>query len=150
MRSLIVFVALILAAGAVSAAAPLTPLERQRLLAHMEMTESWLIDEVSGLMPAQLSFRRNANAWTILEVLDHLVVVGPIYWRDLQNARPVSADRAGSMSDIDVLWYGIDRTNKETALRTEEPTRQLKDVGTALAAYRRQHAELVRYIRDST
>lgn len=150
MRSLIVFVALILAAGAVSAAAPLTPLERQRLLAHMEMTESWLIDEVSGLTPAQLTFRQNPNAWTILEVLDHLVVVGPIYWRDLQNARPVSANRVGSMSDIDVLWYGIDRTNKETALRTEEPTRQLKDVGTALAAYRSQHAELVRYIRDTT
>ena len=129
--------------------AQLNSLERQRLLAHMEMTGKWLVDEVSGLSPAQLAFRPSPNAWTILDVLDHLVVVGPIYWNDLRNAQPVRGDRIGRMTDEDVLWYGIDRTNRETALRTEEPTRTLKDVTSGLAAHRRQHAQLEEYIRTT-
>ena len=30
-------------------AAPLTEPERQRLIAHLNMTEGWLVDEVAGL-----------------------------------------------------------------------------------------------------
>jgi len=132
-----------------SAEPPITDLERQRLVAHMEMTASWLEDEVRGLSTAQAAFRPAPNAWTILEVLDHLVVVGPIYWKDLQGAKEVSAGRAGMMTDADVLWYGIDRTHRETALRTEEPSRKLQDVRSGLASYRTQHAELLQYIRTT-
>lgn len=149
MKRLRVAVALVFFSVPAVVAAPLTPLERQRLLAHMDMTEQWLIDEVSGLSPAQLAFRPAPDVWSILDVLDHLVVVGPIYWRDLQNARPVQAGRVGSMADVDVLWYGIDRTNREIALRTEEPTARLTDLASGLAAYRTQHAQVRRYIRDT-
>jgi hypothetical protein len=141
---------MVVAAGAIPAATPpITELDRQRLVAHMEMTASWLEDEVSGLSAAQAAFRPSATSWTILEVLDHLVVVGPIYWNDLQRARPMGDGRAGMMSDIDVLWYGIDRTVRETALRSEEPARTLKDVPSALMAYRTQHAKLLEYVRTT-
>ena len=70
-----------LSAG-IAVAAPLTDRERQRLIAHLDMTASWLADEVSGLSADQLAFLRAPEAWTILEVLDHLVVVGPIDWRN--------------------------------------------------------------------
>ena len=46
---------------------PISGLERQRLVAHMEMTASWLEDEVRGLSTAQADFRPAPNAWTILE-----------------------------------------------------------------------------------
>jgi hypothetical protein len=142
-------VAFVAAAVAMPAAAPpITDLERQRLVAHMQMTASWLEDEVSGLSAAQAAFRPSATSWTILEVLDHLVVVGPIYWNDLQRARPVDG-RAGRMNDIDVLWYGIDRTNREIALKSEEPSRGLRDVQSGLMAYRAQHAKLLEYVRTT-
>jgi hypothetical protein len=142
--------AFVVAAGAISAAAPpLTEMERQRLVAHIQMTASWLEDEVSGLSPAQAGFRPTATSWTILEVLDHLVVVGEIYWNDLQGAKPVGSGRAGMMSDADVLWYGIDRTARETALRSEDPARTLKDVRSGLMAYRTQHAKLLEYVRTT-
>ena len=32
------------------------------------------------------------------------------------------------MNDVDVLWYGIDRTDREIALRAEEPSRKLRDL----------------------
>ena len=135
--------------AAVASAEPLTPLERQRLVAHMEMTARWLEDEVSGLSPRQLAYRPSSTAWSILEVVDHLVVVGPIYWKDLQNARPVSGGRVGMMNDVDVLWYGIDRTDREIALQTEEPSRKLQDLQSAVKAYRAQHAELLQYVRTT-
>jgi hypothetical protein len=125
------------------AEAQMTEMERQRLLSHMEMTAAWLEDEVSGLTDAQLAFRPSSTSWSILQVLDHLVVVGPIYWKDLQNARPAAPGRVGMMNDVDVLWYGIDRTNREIALAAEEPSRKLRDVQAGLKAYRTQHAQLV-------
>jgi hypothetical protein len=57
--------------------------------------------------------------------------------------------RAGRMNDIDVLWYGIDRTNREIALKSEEPSRTLRDVQGALMAYRAQHAKLLEYVRTT-
>ena len=136
-------------AAAIASAEPMTPLERQRLVAHMEMTARWLEEQVSGLTPAQLAFRPSPTAWSILEVVDHLVVVGPIYWKNLQDAAPVSAGRVGMMNDADVLWYGIDRTDREIALPAEEPSRKLPDLPNGLKAYRAQHAELLQYVRTT-
>ena len=148
MRMCAFVVALTLSCGVGNAGAQMTDLERQRLIAHMEMTASWLGDELAGLSPAQAAFRPGPGAWSILDVLDHLVVVGPIYWKNLQEATPASS-RAGMMSDVDVLWYGIDRTNRETALTTEEPSRTIADVAAGLKAYRATHATLLQYVRTT-
>lgn len=141
---------LLLLSGAVApTVASLTELERQRLLTHLEMTASWLADEVSGLSQAQLAFRRAPGAWNILEVVDHLVVVGPIYWQDLQKAvKSASGGRSGS-TDADILWYGIDRTHRETAVPAEEPKRQMRDLQAGLNAYRKAHAQLVEYVKTT-
>jgi DinB family protein len=148
MRKTIAGVALVLQIGAgVTDAAPLTTQERQRLVSHMEMTASWLADELSGLSQAQLSFRRAPDAWTILEVLDHLVVVGPIYWQDLQAALK-APDRKSASSDADILWYGIDRTNREKAISSEVP-KGLRDFQGGLEAYRKQHAQLLQYVKTT-
>jgi DinB superfamily len=132
-------------------AGPLTKLERQRLIAHLEMTERWLIDEVSQLSPAQLAFRPAPDAWSIMQVVDHLVVVGPIYWQDLQKAMqgpPSTVIKSGS--DADILWYGIDRTNREKAIPSEVPRGDLRDVREGLEAVRRQHAQLRQYIKTTS
>jgi hypothetical protein len=132
-------------------AGPLTGLERQRLIAHLEMTERWLDDEVSRLSPAQLAFRPAPDAWSIMQVVDHLVVVGPIYWQDLQKAMqgpPSTTIRSGT--DVDILWYGIDRTNREKAIPSEVPKGELRDLREGLEAIRRQHAQLRQYIRTTS
>lgn len=125
-------------------------LDRQRLVAHMEMTASWLVDEVSKLSRAQVEFRRAPGTWSILEVLDHLVVVGPIYWQDLQKG---VAGKPPAMPlpsrDVDILWYGIDRGRPETALATENPKGTVRDVRAGLEAYRAHHARLLQYIKTT-
>lgn len=131
-------------------AGPMTDLERQRLLAHLEMTSSWLIDEVSVLTPAQLAFRRAPEEWSIAQVIDHLLVVSPIYWSDLQAAAK-AAPQTGALrnSDADLLWYGIDRGFREKAIPTEVPKGQFKDLAGALAEYRQHHDRLAKYIRTT-
>jgi len=138
------------APGAAPVASEITPLERQRLVAHLEITASWLIDEVSDLGQSQLDFRRAPGTWSIIEVLDHLVVVGEIYWQDLQKGvRTPLAGRVLTSRDIDLLWYGIDRTDRETALASETPKGEVRDLRAALAQYRRHHARLLDYVKTT-
>ena len=151
LRCTLLLVAAMSAGAIVSVrSAELSPLERSRLLAHLEMTGSWLIDEVSDLSQEQLDFRPSSDAWSVMEVLEHLVVVGPIYWNDLQKAlqgRPGKPLRASQ--DADTLWYGIDRTRRELAIPSERPPGRLHDLKTALQTYGDQHARLIDYVRTT-
>lgn len=133
-----------------AAAASLTSLERQRLVAHLEVTGSWLASEVSGLSPAQLRFRPAPGAWSILEVVEHLLVAEPIYWQDLRKAvaaPPGSRKRSGS--DEGVLWYGIDRTQPQKAVAAEDSKGQLRDLGAGLDAFRKLRAQMLEYARTT-
>ncbi len=151
MQVLTLLVALLVPGAPSAPAQSLTTPERQRLVAHMEMTAGWLLDEVSGLSPAQRGFRPSPDAWSIMQVIDHLVVVGPIYWQDLQAAvKGPTAARPGLMTDADVLWYGIDRSRREQAIPSEVPRGQIPDIGAALDAYRAHHARLLQYIKTTT
>jgi hypothetical protein len=142
--------ALLLAAFGAGAApaSSLTALERQRLIAHFQMTEGWLVEEVAGLSPAQIRFRPAPGAWSILEVLDHLAVAEPIYWQDLQDAMKSPPARPGSLSsDESILWYGIDRTGRRKAVPAELPKGEVRDPRAALDLLRKLHARIIEYAR---
>jgi hypothetical protein len=51
--------------------------------------------------------------------------------------------------DAGFLWYGIDRTHRETAIPTETPKGQLRDLPAGLETYRKQHAQLLQYVRTT-
>jgi hypothetical protein len=144
-------VVLALLVGTVSmTASTLTPAERQHLVAHLEMTAAWLADEVADLTPSQAGFRPAPAAWTIAEVVDHLVVVAPIYWQDLQAAlKQPAGGRTSAMKDEDVLWYGIDRTAKERAIPGERPAGNLRDLRAAMESYRKHHDRLLQYVKTT-
>ena len=66
---------IVLAISALTAAAePLTDGDRQRLLAHLDMTESWLLSEVTDLSDEQVRFHRAPDAWSIMDVVEHLAI----------------------------------------------------------------------------
>jgi hypothetical protein len=151
MKPVLVVAMLMFAFGTDSGlAASLTPLERQRLVAHLEMTGSWLVDEVSGLSPAQLQFRPAPGAWSIMEVVEHLTVAEPIYWRQLREAmKATPSGQKPLATDADTLWYGIDRTQRQKAVAAEEAKGQLRDLRTGLDAFRKLHAEMLEYARTT-
>jgi hypothetical protein len=148
MHSTIAAVVLLFLLPASASAAPLTEGERQRLVSHLQMTGSWLADEVAGLSSAQLAFRPAPGTWTVLEVVDHLVVVGEIYWQDLRNALKGPGGRKSPSTDANILWYGIDRTNREKAIPSEVP-KGLRDLQGGLETHRKAHARLIQYIKTT-
>lgn len=135
---------------AFAGAASMTALERQHLVAHLEMTGTWLPDEVSGLSSAQLQFRPAPGVWSILEIVEHLTVAGPIYWRQFHEAMKMAAGRSKPLgTDEDILWYGIDRTRREKAIPSEDAKGKLRDPRPAMNAFGKLHAEMLQYVRKT-
>ena len=94
---------------------PMKAGDRQRLLAHLEMTESWLVSELNGLSPAQLTFRMTPESWSITDVTEHLAIAEPQYWQRVLDSmkQPPNTEKL-TATDAGILWYGIDRTNRNT------------------------------------
>jgi len=65
---------------------PMTQSEREHLISHLEMTQTWLTDEVSSQSAPQLNFRPAPDRWTVAEVVQHLVIAEPNYWKLLNDA----------------------------------------------------------------
>ena len=151
-RAVVLITLLCLAQANLAHAGQISDLDRQRLLAHLDMTAGWLLDEVSGLSRAQIEFRPAPDSWTILQVVEHLVLVGPIYWDDLQKAlASPPAPGASTNTDAGLLWYGIDRTPtvRERAIPAEVPTGRLKDLQSGLDDYRKNHDRLVQFVKTT-
>jgi hypothetical protein len=125
---------------------PITQRDRDHLIAHLQMTGSWLPDEVSSLSAAQLSYRTAPGSWSIAEVMQHLVIAEPNYWKlfqeGMQRAPGTLKQKA---SDSDVLWYGIDRTRHDKTPAKQDPIGQKIEVSEALASYRRMHSAMLDY-----
>ena len=128
------------------AANPMTKGDRQRLLAHLEMTESWLVDEVASLSPAQLAFRPSDSAWSVKDVVEHLAVAEPQYWRNLQDSlqQPV-VEKPSDSDDAAILWYGIDRTRRARTGEAREPKGQFETASKALDAWRTMRETMRKY-----
>jgi hypothetical protein len=139
-----------LAAALSAFAAPISQAEREHLVAHLQMTQFWLTDEVSALSTAQLNFRPASDRWTIAEVVQHLVVAEPNYWKMLNDALKLPPKKLDKQAtDADVLWYGIDRTQREKTSADQNPKDQKIDAAQALKTFLNMHAKLLEMARSS-
>jgi DinB superfamily len=125
--------------------------DRQRLLAHLEMTESWLVSELVGLSPEQTKFRMTPESWTITEVVEHLAIAEPQYWDQLNKSmqRPPSTEKPQA-TDAAILWYGIDRTNRAKTGEARVPKGKWSDVKEPLAEFRKLRATMKQYANKTT
>src|ERR1700735_3508637 len=138
-------------ATAVSAfATPMTQAEREHVVAHLQMSQAWLADEISSLSPTQLNFRPGPDRWTVAEVIQHLVVAEPNYWKLLNDALKQPPKKlAEQVTDAEVLWYGIDRTQHEKTSSNQNPKGQSIDTGQAMKTFLSMHAQLLQMARSS-
>jgi len=129
---------------------PMTQAERQHVVAHLEMTQAWLTDEVSSLSATQLNFRPGPDRWTVAEVVQHLVVSEPNYWKLLHDAlKQPPRKLAEQATDADVLWYGIDRTQHEKTPSNQNPKGQDINTAQALKTFLGLHAQLLQMARST-
>ena len=128
---------------------PMTAGERQRLLAHFEMTEAWLASETSGLSNGQLTFRMTPESWSIQEVVEHLAIAEPQYWQQVQDSLKQPVGYKSESTDAAILWYGIDRTNRQKTGEARVPKGKYENVGQSLADFRKLRATMVDFAKSS-
>lgn len=125
-------------------------LDRQRLIAHFEMTNSWLADEVAHLTAEQMHFRPAPNSWNIIDCVEHLTLAEPEYWKMYQSAMKAKATKEESPSeDIDRMWYGIDRTDRAKTVPSETPKARFSDVAPAVEEFEKLRATMLQYVRTT-
>jgi hypothetical protein len=135
---------LLLAPAAPADAGPMTTGERQRLVAHLAMTEAWVVSELEGLSDAQLTWRPAPDAWSVKDVVEHLGIAEPQYWDQLQKSMQAPATGyKPETTDAAILGYGIDRTNRQQTGEARVPDGRFKDAAAALASFRKLRAAMV-------
>ena len=134
-----------------AAAGALTTGERQRLVAHLEMTERWLSTEVDGLSGSQLTFRPSPNSWSIKDVVEHLAIAEPQYWQQVQASlkAPITPGYKPEATDAGILWYGIDRTERTRTGDARVPDGRFKSMAEALASFTSLRATMLTLARES-
>jgi len=134
--------ALVVSAALTSTAAadPLSDVDRQRVLAHIAMTDAWLASEVAGLTAAQQAWRPAPTAWSVADVVEHLAVAEAQYWTQFQTSLTQPLGQKTTVSDDRILWYGIDRTQRDRTGEARVPTGRYKTAAEALAVFDQQRA----------
>ena len=142
---------LVLAFPTAATAGPLTPGERQRLVAHLEMTERWLVLELDGLSDAQLTFKAAPDRWSIKDVVEHLAIAEPQYWTQLESSlkAPIKNGWKPQATDEQMLWYGIDRTNRQRTGEARVPHGQFASAKESLASFRKLRATMLEKAKGS-
>ena len=133
-------------------AAPMSDADREHLLVHFEMTTQMVAEQVRGLSPAQLEYKASPDRWSIREVVSHLAVAEPDYWREIQKAlkaAPDMATRKSSATDADIMWYGIDRVVHTKTGGGHEKVDTYKDLGEALGKFQALRATMIEYIKTT-
>jgi DinB superfamily len=130
-------------------AEPMTPGDRQRLVAHLEMTEDWLAGELKGLSADQLKFRMTPESWSIADVVEHLEIAEPQYWqRVLDSMKQAPNTEKLTATDAGILWCGIDRTNRNKTGEARVPKGK-NDAAASLAAFRKLRATIRDYAKNT-
>lgn len=132
-------------------AGPMTIGERQRLVAHLEMTEAWIDSETLGLSDAQLKFKMTPDSWSVEEVVMHLAIAEPQYWQSFKEslAKPVQPNFKPQAIDAGMLWYGIDRTQRTTTGEARVPRGQYPTFKAAHDSFKKLRVEMVKLAKDS-
>jgi DinB superfamily len=151
MRTLLTLVILFVASAGSASTEPLSDGDRQRLLAHLHMTEGWLTSEVEGLLPAQLRYRMTPESWTIMDVVEHLAVAEPQYWQQLQKSLepPAVQGYKPDATDADILWYGIDRSRRQKTGEARVPGGKYADLKGSLGAFRALRATMLEHAKGT-
>ena len=132
-------------------AGPMTVGERQRLVAHLEMTEAWLESEVNGLSDAQLKFKMTPESWSVEEVVMHLAIAEPQYWSQFKEslAKPANPEFKPQATDAQMLWYGVDRTQRTTTGEARVPRDQFPNMKASLASFKKLRVEMMKTAKES-
>lgn len=142
--------AILVIGAALCAAAPMKTAERDRLVAHFEMTNRWLADEVNGLSSAQLKWKPDDETWSVLNTVEHLMTAEGQYWDWVQESlKQPATGFVAQAKDEGVLWYGIDRTQRSKTAEARAAKGELTDAKTGLDTVLKRRATMLDFVKTT-
>ncbi len=91
------------------------------------------------------------ESWSVEEVVMHLAIAEPQYWTSFKEslAKPVQPDFKPQATDVAMLWYGIDRTQRTTTGEARVPRDQFPDMKSSLASFRKLRGEMMKTAKET-
>ena len=104
------------------------------------ITEAWLASELGGLSAGPAGFSSmSPESWSIRDVVEHLAIAEPQY---LEAGRGLDGQAAAGHAlhrrkptDAGILWYGIDRGNRQRTGEARVPDGRFKTAADAHASF---------------
>jgi len=91
------------------------------------------------------------ESWSIKDVAEHLAIAEPQYWDNLEASlkAPVKNGWTPTATDEQMLWYGIDRTNRQKTGEARVPHGQFPSAQASLASFRKLRATMLALAKTS-
>jgi hypothetical protein len=127
----------------------------ETLLAHLETSRKAFVDEVQGLTPEQCTSRPTSEAWSILDVVEHIatVEIGVLQvFRTRLFERPCPPEYKAKTLGKDQLVVDAmkDRVARRISPDLVKPAGRWPTAAAALAAFDQARKEIAELLRKET
>lgn len=118
---------------------PVTDAERTYIITALQTTQQLLHETVDGLTDAQLTFKPDADRWSIAECVEHIVLVERSIFRAIQHGISQAAEPEKrseiKISDVDLVKATRGRTRRLAAQSYFVPTGKYGDTAATMALF---------------
>lgn len=133
----------------------LTDTERNYAISQLEESRRKLKTVLEGLTPEQLTFKANPDTWSILEIMEHIVLaetgIGQIVAGTLQHPADSSRRKEIAVTDTQIMQILTNRAGKAKAPEIIRPTGRFVDISVAKAIFdnaRGKNIELIKTTQE--
>jgi uncharacterized damage-inducible protein DinB len=130
---------------------PLSRGDRDFAMSNLHATRRMLLDAVSGLTPAQWSFKPGPDRWSIREILEHLVRSedSMFHWSQETLKSPAVAPHGDRAQDERCLARMADRSQKAQAPAPDRPTGGWSSPAELIQEFNQRRDRTIRYVETT-
>ncbi len=133
----------------------LTKEERKFAVSFVKKSKEELLNSIKGLSSTQLSYKTEANRWSIKECFYHILLTDKALWHSLDSVMKLPANpeerKDIAITDEALLKSMMDRTQKNTAPEVFQPIKaSWEDVKDAASDFKSNKAHQLKYLRSTT
>lgn len=122
-------------------------------MSELHATRKAFVDLVSAASPAQLSFKPAPEAWSVIEIAEHVTMTEPFLAKLASSGlgKPADPDKLAQTKgkDQSILATISDRTKKAQAPAMLQPKTSFKSANALIAAFKQARDANIAYLRDT-
>lgn len=152
MKSLSVFVLVLLVAMPGFAADPVSGADREKLVQHLQRTSEKFLKSVEGLSEAQWNFKAAPDKWSVAQCAEHIAAAETLIRGAVEKglATPLEAGQpvAELVKDDLITTVVVDRSKKFSAPEPLVPTDRFGSPAAAVESFRKERAATIQLAKS--